>query len=419
MSSEYDVVIVGAGMAGITAYKELNKSNNNILIIEARNRLGGRAYTDSSILGSNFDYGCSWIHASDVNPLFDMVKNEKLNLVPDDKGEDIFIKGIKQSPQEYETFCEYYKNINESIMTNSNDIAVSEFLRRDPNPLEYLAANCIGISSGLDLEQVSTEAYRQETNTGKHHFVKEGLGSFVNLFAKNIPINFNTEVYEINWENNVINIRTNNGDIRAKKIIITTSIGVLKNHKIRFVPELPIIKQEALASFSMALLNKIAIKFKPETFASFSENHCALGLNNNHHPFLSVFNMFNNGLVVNFVSGSNAHLLEQEGEKASIDYALSNLKEIFGSDIAKNYITGLSTSWGKDQYSFGSYSAPLPGLNKMRKELSSPIEERIFFAGEAYNDLWCTQLSGAYLSGKEVIEKYFHKKTSVVKTRFN
>jgi monoamine oxidase len=102
MSSEYDVVIVGSGMAGITAYKELNKNNNNILIIEARNRLGGRAYTDSSILGSNFDLGCSWIHASDVNPLFDMVKNEKLNLVPDDKGEDIFIRGIKQSPQKYE-----------------------------------------------------------------------------------------------------------------------------------------------------------------------------------------------------------------------------------------------------------------------------------------------------------------------------
>ena len=401
-----DIVIIGAGSSGLSAAKKLKEIGTSYVVLEASERIGGRAFTESNILGQPFDHGCSWISGSNDNIFSDLGKNNNFTLVDHSNPKiEMFERDGKRSPNE--AVKEYNKSeikIKEILRDTGRrgiDIPASKIIPKVPYGECF--QNWEGaLNYAVDVDQISTAEYWNTKESQPSFIVKEGLGSLVATLNDNFPIALDTNVLEVDYSGSGVKVVTSKGIILAKACICTVSIGVLKSEKIKFTPKLPNKTQKALNGIQMGLLVKIALLFDGNRLGFTENSFLQYDIAPENIGSGCYFLAWPTGhdYIVGFIGGRFAWNLSKQGEDEIVEYALSKLEYLSGSNIRKHFLKGFASDWANNPLTKGSYSAVKPGYYGARELLNEPIAEKLIFAGEATAGDLAGLVNGAYESGK-------------------
>lgn len=400
--TDVDVVIVGAGCAGLGAAKRLRDAGLSFRVVEAMDRIGGRAWTTTTDFGVPFDIGCAWLHAADRNPFFPEAQAAGWTLHHHDMGLDHLWFGKRRATPE------------EMGRVSAADAALQACLEAHDGPDDRLSSliadcHCLRANStfsgpmdfGADDDEISIADYQAAADLDPNYFTKEGYGALIHRWGADVPVTTGCPVRRIRWDGPGVEVETARGTIRAKAAIVTVSTGVLAFEEIAFTPDLPAGHQEAIFDLPMGLLTKVPLQIEGTRLGLMPFDDVLVERHARHDLYFLAF-PFDLDLLVGFVGGDFAWEMEAAGRAAAVDFVTDRLAGIFGSDIRRAVRHGTMTNWGAERYVRGGYAAARPGKAGARATLAEPVGERIWFAGEALAGGLKQTAAGARLSGEAV-----------------
>lgn len=400
MASAVDVIIVGAGAAGLGAAKTLIAQGRSVRVLEAQGRIGGRAHTVTAKFGVPFDWGCAWMHAADRNPFFDEAIAQNATLQHHDLNLDRLYFGARRA-----TAVEMAKMFKADFQFTA---MLEHKTAKSDKLAELLEAGAIGAAAGTyagpmdfaqDLDEISAADLMAAADLDPNFLVREGFGAIVAQWARNVPVELETPVKRLRWDGPSVIAETPRGEVAARAAVVTVSTGVLAFGGLRFSPHLPPQHDEAIHNLPMGLLTKIPLEIKGDRLGLKPFEDILIEHHGHHDVYFLCF-PFDCDLLVGFVGGDFAWELSAAGEAAAVDFALQTLVRSFGSAIEKQVGRSAMTDWGANPYARGAYAAARPGFAASRKTLMEPVGNRIFFAGEALGGSLVQTCAGARLSGE-------------------
>jgi len=400
-AAEPDVVIVGAGVAGLAAAKSLMAAQKSVLVVEARERIGGRAVTDSTTFGFPFDLGAQWIEAGKTNPAMAILRDMNAKPVPDRQDQAIYLSGTELPREEYARYEKIAVDASRKLVAalkRAPDVPVGQVLVAQ-DPLERLAYAMVGpLESGVELGELSARDFMRQPEAEPQYSVTEGLGALIARWGAKVPVKLGTRVVRIDSTGPQVLVVTSNGQLSAKAVIVTVPTGVLASGPFGFAPQLSAARREAIAQLPMALYNKVALSFSRKVIDA-PAGRSVSGMTRKDQAFDAIVRPYNRDAVIVFVGGAQARQLEEEGMGAAVSFAMSAMAEIYGDGLRGALTRSFVTRWGKDPFARGSWSMATPGNADKRLVLAQPHHDRVFFAGEATDPVWATRTGGAYASG--------------------
>jgi monoamine oxidase len=402
-----EVVIIGAGIAGIEAAKTLRDKGISFVVVEANNRIGGRVYTDNDIFGVPFDTHAHWMIYPSGNPLIRYGKNNGFDVYRDPRVYKSFVENREATEEEYRDRDKTYDLFNKRIKASSNNATGDDDNARTALgedffklPWGYTVAANEGVWSMAQNSKDYSPKDWWNSSGGSRHFCREGYGTLVAHYGRDVPVSLSTWVDEIDWSGDGVKVITSAGTIKARAAILTVSVGVLAHNRINFTPELPMKKQEAIDGIDMAVMNYIGLQFTEDVFG-FGADVYVDQQQHDENGVGYMANMSGTNLVYSYVGGDQAKALENESMDVAIAYALDGMKSILGNDIGKKFIKGYATITGKIPFWDGSYSTAKPGKQPMRAVLRQTLAEKLFFSGEACHPTQWATVHGGLNAGKE------------------
>ena len=202
------------------------------------------------------------------------------------------------------------------------------------------------------------------------------------------------------WGTKGVTVESVKGTVSARRALITASTNVLASGAIVFDPSLPDWKHDAIAALPLGVHNRIGIMLNDNPFGSDVKDNATIMLDGDDVPMSIEIRPFDHPYVCGVTGGRFGSWLERSGQNASVDYVTERLKGAFGNDIARSLSDRvIVTAWEGDPWTLGSYSGAVPGKGHMRAELARPVDDTVFFAGEATHTSFFATCHGAYLSG--------------------
>ena len=416
-TSDTDVLIIGAGVAGLSAAQEFKRNNIDINLIEGSHRIGGRAYSERLENGSWFDLGCSYLHEGEINPFCQIAHRLGFRLGQGNRFDEdklkITINGKKASIQDYNLFHEL-ESENIKVMNKMAHLCGPDDMASAIDWEHRFSPLLSHLMSGLNASDVTDQSVIDylKSGFGLNYPVSKGLGSLVLAWAEDflstIPYSLNCTVTEIDWKNHSVRVKTSQGQINAKKVLITVSTGVINSGVIKFNPILPTNVAEAFSNLPCGSMNKIGISFTQNTFSSSDSGwHNNFTDEGQNSPTTGSFdiNIDEQQQAIIFLGGSESSYLEEQGANALHAYALDRLISVFGSDIKRQINGHIATAWGRDPLTFGSYSYARPSHSNARQVVRQSINNCLYFSGEATSLNHYGTCHGAYFSGIENARK--------------
>lgn len=403
-----DVIIIGAGAAGMAAGLQLRKKGIPFVILEAADRVGGRAHTESQSFGQPVDIGCSWISGANNNIFTGYGKRAGFTLVDHTSaGSTLFDLDAKPaSDAEWAAYDRAWGAVDRALSRAGQagkDVAASTVV--PDMPYSATVQSWIGaMDYGVDFEDLSTADYWNSGSDQPSFIVKEGLGVIVATLAVDLPIRLSTPVTAIDYSGPGVRVETANGTLAAKACLVTVSTGVLAAGSIRFTPALPVTKQQAIADIPMGLLLKVPLLFDGARLDLPENNWVTYRIPEDQAGEACFFVAWPCGHDYLFgnIGGRFGWELYAQGHEAVVDYALEELVRCVGSRARQHFVKGIATDWADNPLTLGAYGAPKPGRLSARKTLEEPLAERVFFAGEAMGGDYSALVNGAYNSGRKV-----------------
>nr|AIA11921.1 Flavin containing amine oxidoreductase [uncultured bacterium] len=398
LPSEVDVTIVGGGAAGIGAARALEGKGLKVVVLEARDRLGGRAYTKQLQNGIVFDGGCCWLHSADRNKFVPIAEQLGFEI---DRGrphwsQQTFNIGFPQDERlQYLKEMDAFYDRAEAAAEKGPDRAASELLT--PGNRWNAMLNCVSTYiNGVELDRVSIYDMNAYEDTEFNWRAKRGYGALVAAYGAPCPVAFDTKATLIDHSGPRIRIETSRGVVQADKVIVTVPTNLIANETLRFVPALP-DKVAAAAGLPLGLADKVMLALDDDTELP-KDGHLRgsttkVGAGSYHlrpQGFASIEGYF---------GGQHARELEKAGEAAFTATAIDEIVNLLGSTYRKKLRLLSLSRWENDPFANGSYSHALPGHAGDRAKLASPVEGRIFFAGEATSPNYFSTCHGALESG--------------------
>lgn len=398
-SARTDVAIIGAGAAGIAAARRLRALGFDCRVLEARQRVGGRAWTETDSLGVPLDRGCAWLHDADHNPLRPFAEAAGVG-VPTEIPIRCHRGGAFASKQANAQTEEYVEAGLRQLAQQSRysvDRATSDLLP-DDSPQRPLLRYVLTAISGAEPEAYSSGDAAEEDAFESNWLVHGGLGRLVSAdLALGVPIDLGTPVELLDYRRSPLRLCTPTGTLRARAVIVTTPPSALARGSPRFQPGLPQWKEAALDAVSMGRAEKVALRFRGQPFGNDSPHflmiereQCLIGFHIEPGP---------PALAIAYTGGNLADRIADMGETDAINMALEHLVHAYGARLRLHLEASTATAWARDPWVLGSYSAARPGGHNERAALAEPLGERVRFAGEAtVRDAFAT-VHGAWLSG--------------------
>lgn len=400
LPSNPDVVVIGAGAAGLAAARTLMEDGFSVALLEARWRTGGRAYTETETFGVPYDQGCHWLHNEGHNPWIDYGRDHGFTVYRARSDETLFVGAREATEAEYAAYDTAYNTASRAIAKAGEaerDIAAGEVVPEKGAWAPLVAAQHGAWSMGKDLGDFSCLDWWNSAGGGDW-FCKEGFGSLVAHYGRDLPVKLSSPVRRIRWDGPGVTVEFPAGSLRAKAAIVTVSTGVLAAEKIAFDPPLPVETREAFDRISMGTYNNIALMFSEDLFELGDDAYIAYRMETPEGMGL-ISNVSGTGLSYGYVGGSFGHELERAGAEAAVDFGLGEVRKLVGGRTDRAFVKGTMSRWGEDPWTLGAYASAEPGYTHLREMLRQPVGERVFFAGEAcHPDLWAT-CGGALLSG--------------------
>lgn len=402
-----DLVIIGAGAAGIGAARAAAKAGLSCRVIEASHRVGGRAYTEDLAPGVPFDLGCHWLHVAQHNPL--VPEADRLGFTLDREFSftpRTWMNGRYSTPAETAAYGRYFDDTAARAETASSGGQDTDVLSVLDQSSAWFGpyAHVFSVVNAADPDQVSAMDVGDNPIHGSDWPVKQGLGRLIAALGADLPISLNTVAEEVDWSaRDRIRVRTGRGVLTARAALITVSIGILQSGLIKFQPALPASTAAAVAGFSPGAANRIALHFDRDVFGDAPHNFTIL--DGKAEPLAVHVPAFGFNYIVGQTGGRFASHLTRAGQRAAIDYVMERIVSVFGADVRRRFTRAIVSAWDTDPWVLGAYASVKPGHFGARRALAEPVENRLYFAGEAVAMPMVATCGGAYKSGRDVIAR--------------
>jgi monoamine oxidase len=418
-----EVLVIGAGIAGLAAARHLALDGYDVVVLEARDRIGGRIWT-SQALSIPADLGASWIHGFEDNPIARLARRYDITVLRTD------ISSV--TPARYRSVALYDEDGRR--LDDTETAAISELMA---DYLEFVAAkqkegvemsllaveDAFATAEGLDAErrrrlnfiartylehewagpraEVSLLEFDKTLGFAGHDRVfPAGYSQITDRLAEGTRILLEHEVKQVDYSGARVDVLTTRGSFQAKHVLVTVPLGVLQAGRIAFNPSLPRDKREAIRQTRMGVFNKIFLKFDSVFWGDDYELIGYMGSQDSDWPEIVNFHKIAGlPLLLAFSAGTAGEQNELRSDAELVACLMECLRRMYGQNIPEP--SGhLITRWNQDPFSLGSYSyTPVGSKQSQRRQIGMPVENRVFFAGEATSQFFPSTVHGAFLSG--------------------
>jgi monoamine oxidase len=396
-NDDIEVLIVGAGAAGIAAARRLHDAGVDCLLVEARDRLGGRAYT-AQAGGFPLDLGCGWLHSADRNPWIAIAQAQgrTIDRTPPPWSRPGIGLGFPLDEQRaYRDAMNAFLERVGTLAKQKVDVAASQALEPGNRWNGLISAVCTYIA-GAEPERVSALDFDNYDDTEINWRIVEGYGAVIAAHAAGVPVRLNCAVTRIDHSSKRLRAETTQGVVTADRVIVTLPTSVIAANEDLFAPALP-EKIEAARGLPLGLADKLFLSL--DGHEEFEPGGRLFGAIDRVATATYHFRPFGRPVIEVYFGGSNAAALEKGGVAAFADFAVRELVSHLGSGMAKRVKALAMHPWASDPLARGSYSYATPGRAGCRGVLAAAVEDRIYFAGEACSVHDFSTAHGAYRTG--------------------
>ena len=406
MTSEVDVVIVGAGAAGLAAAKAAASQGLSFVVLEASRRIGGRARTEELGTGQPFDLGCHWMHSASINPFVGIA--DRLGFRYRRK------PGWNSVIHHHGAFLDDRRTRDVEALVEADERAIAEAARHgDPSLAEVMDrhspwapyhAYWRSLESSFDPDQTGVADFAAYDETGDDWPVVDGYGALVAAWAAEVSVTLDAPAQRVVMTRDGVAVETPWGTIAGRAALITVSTGVLASGHIVFEPELPSWKTTAAEELPLGVHNKTAILLNAASPALPEPQYLTAMTRDHDTPVALNVRPYGYDYVTGTTAGRFGDSLERAGRDASVEFLVEHMKAVFGNGIARCLTDKvIVTAWRGEPWTLGAYSAPRPGRAHQREVLARPVDDRVFFAGEATTRDTFATCHGASLTGRRAV----------------
>lgn len=386
----YDLAIIGAGAAGITAARMARALGLTAMVLEADHRVGGRVYTDQS-LGIPYDAGAAYIHFSNRNPW--MREARRLGIETRlwrgfthfemiAQGQPL---GTVSGERRNRAFDAFWAHLDRLEHAQGEAVFDPMSMADGAAHLDAEGQAALGDMSRLGLgeqpEKVSLADYLEQWH-GPDHIVPQGYGTLVTAAAQGVPISLSTRVNAVEATGRGFRVDTTTGSLEARAVIVTVSVGVLQAGHIRFAPVLPLSFERALDGMAMGALTKTALVFDGARFGmAVGADKIVMDAPGGSMTF-EIW-PYDRNLVLAVTGGDAGRDLIRMGEQAAVEEVLRIFSAFAGQDARRHFVSGRLSGWWGHPFFEGGYSYVKPGAVMARRDMHESGVEGLYFAGEA------------------------------------
>ncbi|MFI1154669.1 flavin monoamine oxidase family protein [Streptomyces sp. NPDC020817] len=416
-SARPGVIVIGAGISGLAAARHLVDEGENVLVLEARDRIGGRIWTSGNWNGAPVDLGASWIHGIDKNPITDLAAKAKAKTVVTDleSTTEYLPDGHEAEGAQAQALTRWRDQTADALARyqdeQDRDAPIRGVVERTlrfhalPDGDKAMVNNSLNDYeheySG-SVSQMSTLYFDSDSALkGDDVLFPKGYGQITDYLARGLAIRLGHQVENVDWNSRGVTVRTNKGTFQAEQVVVTLPLGVLQSGTVTFGPGLPAAKRTAIDGLGMGVLNKCYLKF-PKHFWPDTDwlNYVPpVDKYGQWAQWINVTRANGEPVLLGFNAADFGRTIEGWDDTKIIASAMQTLKTIFGQGIPEP-VGHQITRWASDPHARGSYSYYKVGSDPaMRDQLASRIADRVYFAGEATSRNSSATVHGAYLSG--------------------
>ncbi|HEY2229462.1 MAG TPA: NAD(P)/FAD-dependent oxidoreductase [Xanthobacteraceae bacterium] len=407
-SGSVDVVIVGAGAAGIAAARRLAAAGRRFALLEATATVGGRCITDTALFGVPFDRGAHWVHMPDINPVAKLGTQTGLDIYPAPPGQRVRIGRRYARDGEMESYLGGIVRATTAIADASrkNDLPCAQALPKDLGDWRSTIEFVLGpFGCGKDLSEISALDFSRSAERDSDVLCRQGFGALLAKLAAGVPVELSNPVTRISWgaHSGRVEVETARGTLEARAAIVTVSTNVLTAGKIKFMPDLPKRQLDAAARLKLGSYDHVALEL-PDNPLGLRPDELVFEKSDSSRTAALFANVSGTPLCVVDVAGGFGRDLAAKGDAAMFDFATGWLAGLFGTDMGKAVKRKYATHWNDEPWALGAFSCAAPGGQPSRKVLMESVKDRIWFAGEAAHEtLWGT-VGGAWESGERAAD---------------
>jgi monoamine oxidase len=399
LPSEVDIAVIGAGAAGLGAARALENSGLSVIVLEARDRVGGRGHTIMAAPDVVFDVGCGWLHSADKNSFVKIAQQLHFEIDktrPPWRELGAHIGFPLQERIDFIQALDAFDERVEEAAGNGRDEAASNYLEPGNrwNPMIDAISTYI---NGCELDAVSVRDAGAYEDTEINWRIRRGYGALMTAYGGPCPLALNAQVTLIDHSGTRVRIETSQGTLFAGKVIVTVPTNLIADEAVRFHPALP-AKLDAARGLPLGVADKVMLALDdPEALPKDGNLRGAT-----MRTAMGSFHLrpFGQPCVEGYFGGSFAKTLEDVGNGALAAQSIDEIVALLGSDFRRKLKPLAESRWAHDPFARGSYSHALPGHAGKRAVLAAPVDGRLFFAGEATSPNFFSTAHGARDSGE-------------------
>lgn len=408
VAAQTDVVVIGAGAAGIAAARDLRAAGLDVTLIEAGSRVGGRVHTETTTFGVPYDVGAHWLHTETRNPFVAYGRANGFDVYRAPDAELMYVGDRPATPEEETAYAaaasQAYRAI-ERAGAAGQDVSPASVIpdlgEWEPT-VNFLVG---GYEMAKDLANFSCSDWYTGAG-GEDAYCREGFGALFAHSARGVDVTLNTAARAVRFGGTGVEVETDAGTITARAVVCTVSMGVLKAERIVFDPPLPDDQQEAIQLLTMGHYNHVTLQFKENFFGIGEDGYYSYKIDKSvdgvPHGFAALVDASGSGLTYCDMGGAFAKEMADAGKAAALDFTMGELTKAFGSKARDALVNSSVTDWSNDPLTLGGYASAEPGGAWTRDAMRRPVANRLWFAGEAMSEgMWAT-VAGAHLSGQAV-----------------
>ncbi|XP_075069226.1 lysine-specific histone demethylase 2 [Mixophyes fleayi] len=428
------VIVIGAGPAGLAAARQLHSFGIKVMILEARDRVGGRVLDDKSFKGVTVGKGAQIVNGCINNPIAIMCEQigikmrklrEKCDLIQEggrltdptiDKRMDFHFNAILDVVAEWRKDKSQSQDvplgdkIQEIYKTFIQESGI-QFTDEEEKVLHFHLSN-LEYACGSNLHNVSARSWDHNEFfaqfAGDHTMLTAGYSTIIDKLAEGLDIRFKSPVRNVDYTGQEICLRTVDGKIfSAQKVLVTAPLALLQKNVIQFNPPLPEKKVKAINSLGAGIIEKIALQFPYRFWDNKIQGADFFGHIPPDPSKRGLFGMFydmdpqgKHAVLMSVITGDAVIYIKDMDDKQVVKQCMVVLKELFKEQEVPLPVKYFVTRWAKDPWAQMAYSfVKTRGSGEAYDILAEDIQGKIFFAGEATNRHFPQTVTGAYLSG--------------------
>jgi monoamine oxidase len=400
-----DIVVIGAGAAGIAAARRVQAAGRKVIVVEASGQIGGRCATDTTSFDVPFDRGARWLHTPETNVVVKLARPVGIDVAPSPPSQKLRIGRRNARASETEELLAALVRANRAIDDGARraDISCAAVLPKDLGEWTGTIDFLLGpYATAKDLKDLSTVDLSRAQDRAIDVTTRQGLGVLMAKLGESVPVALSTPVTRVTWSGRDIGVETPAGRIAARAVILTVSSNVLTSGAIKFMPELPKRQLDAAAKLTLGSYDRIALQLTGNPLG-LGRDELMVEQSTDTRTGALFANIGGSSLCTVDVAGAFGRDLASKGEAAMVDFATQWLVKLFGSDFRNGIKRSVATRWDTSPFVLGAMSGALPGNQASRRVLSEPMGN-LFLAGEATHEtLWGT-VDGAWESGERAAD---------------